>query len=159
MHAETNTLKIMTGQLLYTYEWVVQLFTEFGVSPGDGFQLESPPFHTQGPCLVAIHSQVGLDFGFGPNAGAALAEAAERSNTSSLLVFLNTTDAYGPFGTWRHVAGDSIECMPQDLGSFAFNILTATTVYLRYRHKIRWHIRNYLFASDELLNNPLPGCR
>jgi len=47
------------------------------------------------------------------------------------------------FGASR-AAASPLECMPQELGSLAFNVLTATIVYLEFRERITWRYVNYL---------------
>jgi hypothetical protein len=128
------------GVMYYTYEWIPQLFTEFGFDPDSDFRIEGDIEHVQGPCAVLIHSNK-VSY---PDPGSLEEFAQELVKTKGirqLLAFVNDDDpAY-----YGKVLGTDVECMPQILSDLAFNLLTATTVYLEFRDKITWRIVNYLF--------------
>jgi len=139
-----DIVSLSEGIMYYTYEWVPQIFTEFGFDPDSDFRIEGEIIHVQGPCAVLIHSNK-VSY---PDQEA-LREFAQElvgtKNTRRLLVFVNDDDPayFGSFfGTVR---GTGLECMPQRLSDLTFNLLIATTVYLEFRDKITWRIVNYLF--------------
>jgi hypothetical protein len=128
----------------YTYEWTHPLFTEFGYDPGETFRLEGEPFHVQGPCAVLIHEGVVTLPGTGSGFTDLGARLQAEHGIGWLLAFANVpTYPSSYFGACRRAA-DPLECMPQELGSLAFNVLTATTVYLEFREKITWGSVNYI---------------
>ena len=137
-------MSLSEGIMYYTYEWVPQIFTEFGCDPDSDFRIEEEIIHVQGPCAVLIHSNK-VSY---PDQEALREFAQELVGTKNirrLLVFVNDDDPayFGSFfGTVR---GTGLECMPQRLSDLAFNLLIATTVYLEFRDKITWSITNYLF--------------
>ena len=47
------------------------------------------------------------------------------------------------FGGWRS-ALEPLAGSPQGLGSLAFNVLTATLVYLEFVDRLRWKYVNYI---------------
>jgi hypothetical protein len=61
-----------------------------------------------------------------------------------ILVFANTDD-YAYFGSFfGGCHGTGVECMPHLLGDLAYNLLTATVVYLEFREVVSWKWQNYL---------------
>jgi hypothetical protein len=77
----------------------------------------------------------------------AFARRLLNGNARQLLVFANTEDPayFGSFfGGFR---GKGVECMPQLLGDLAYSVLTATIVYLEFRHAISWKRTNYLWDT------------
>jgi hypothetical protein len=140
----TDRASLTRGRMHYTYEWTHPLFTEFGYDPGETFRIEGEPYFVQGPCAVLIHELVGSL----PGSGGGFSEVGKRLRDEHqirwLLVFANQGTENGRyFGAGRQAASP-LDCMPQDLGSLAFNVLTATTVYLEFRERITWQYVNYL---------------
>jgi hypothetical protein len=139
----TDQASLTRGLMHYTYEWTHLLFTQFGYGPGGTFRIEGEPFFVQGPCAVLIHERVGRR----PESGSGFSELGQRLRDEHqigwLLVFANHGVDPGYVGASRQAASP-LECMPQDLGSLAFNVLTATTVYLEFRERITWRYVNYL---------------
>ena len=46
-------------------------------------------------------------------------------------------------GGWRATLSPLVD-VPQGLGSLAFNVLTATLVYMDYANRLRWNFVNFL---------------
>ena len=129
------------GKLHNTYEWIPQLFTEFGVAPDDDFRSEGAPERAHGQCAVLVHGSVLSS----PETHAlqAFGEYLVGRNIRRLLVFANTDDSrcFGFYGGIREIG---VSCMPQLLGDLAYSLLTATVVYLEFRESISWSFVNYL---------------
>jgi hypothetical protein len=99
------------GKLYNTFEWVTQLFTEFGTGPEDDFRGEGAPQSAQGEVAVCIHGQPQQS----PCAESldAFARRLLNGNARQLLVFANTEDPayFGSFfGGFR---GKGVECISQ----------------------------------------------
>jgi hypothetical protein len=77
----------------------------------------------------------------------------ERFGCRRLLVFANTAWDFGYLGAARRAA-KPLTCVPQGLESLGFNILTATNIFLEFRHIIRWQTRNYLFGATPPVARP-----
>jgi hypothetical protein len=60
------------------------------------------------------------------------------------LVMFNGSEGKNPelFGGWR-VALQPLAGVPQGLGSLAFNLLTATTVYFEFLDRVSWRTLNF----------------
>ena len=54
--SQDDLLSLTLGTMNHTYEWVLQLTTEFGFNDGSDFRIEGTPYHVQGTCAVLIHS-------------------------------------------------------------------------------------------------------
>jgi len=148
-----DILSLSTGTMCNTYEWVLQLTSEFGQDQGSDFRIEGAVHHVQGPCAILVHSRKESY----PEPSAVLALATNlvtNRKIQRLLVFANV-DCYedpGYFGSFfGGVRGSGLRCVPQLLGDLAFNLLTATTVYLNFRDKISWSFVNYLYQGDHAL--------
>src|ERR1035441_691461 len=139
---EDEHVVLSLGRLYNTFDWVCQLFTEFGIGPADDFRIEGSPQSAQGEVAVCIHGEPRLR----PCAQSldAFVRRILNSNVQQLLVFANTDDrAY--FGSFfGGLRGKGVECMPQLLGDLAYSVLTTTIVYLEFRHAISWKCTNYL---------------
>jgi hypothetical protein len=135
---------VMTrGVMTYTYEWTHPLFTEFGFGEDSSFRVESAPLHVQGDCAVLIdarHNAAGLNV---EKLAAICKDLQDRDGVKQLLVFINRHHEPSEFGSYR-VGAKPLDCIPQELGSLTFNILTATSIYLEFREQITWHNVNYL---------------
>jgi hypothetical protein len=124
--------------MFYTYEWVHQMMTEFGVGPGSEFRIEGEVNHVQGPCAVLIHSRK-ASYPEAAGVRDLASHLAKDKNIGHLLVFVNDKEDPGYFGSFfGGVRGTGVECMPQNLGDLAFNVLTATLVYLEFRDRLSW---------------------
>jgi hypothetical protein len=138
------------GVMHSTYEWTHQLFTEFGFSDDETFRIESRPFYVQGPCAVLIDARQEADVDIWDYIHT-ICEAIHAGGTvKQLLLFINRTTEEGEFGDSRKAA-EPLECMPQDLGSLTFNLLTATSIYLEFREKISWNTAHSLIERRRLL--------
>ena len=139
-----NSIRLSVGVLHHTFEWVPQLFTEFGYDSGSSFRIEGDIYYAHGPVGVLIHSSADSI----PQRDSYLQFAhrlRDQYNLSRLLAFVNEDDPRF-VGSYRMDFRDQeIECFPQLLGDLTFNILTSTVVYLDYRDKIAWRIINYLY--------------
>jgi hypothetical protein len=134
--------EFFVGRLFSTYEFVEPMFGEFGTSDPGGFRLEAPLESAHGSVAVLIHSSVQHHPQPMP---AELQADLEARGCTRLLIFANTgSDNAAYFGAARNTS--HLPCMPQRLGSLAFNILTATNVYLEFRHRLEWKLKNYLWA-------------
>ena len=141
--AEVTDLASLTrGLMHYTYEWTHPSFTEFGYGPGGKFGLKAN-LTVQGPCAVLIHEKVGTLPGSGSGFSELGQKLRDEHQIGQLLVFANQGMEPKYIGPSRNAASP-LECMPQDLGSLAFNVLTATAVYLEFRERITWRYVNYL---------------
>lgn len=77
-------------------------------------------------------------------ATAALVDQLQAEGVGRALVFFNASDLdHGLLGAWR-VTLEPLVCMPQGLDSLAFNVLTATSIYLEFLDRIGWRYVNYL---------------
>jgi hypothetical protein len=137
-------VSMRTGTLHLTYEWTSPLFTEFGVGPDTDFRIESPPEHAQGPVAVVVHSDPLERVVVNDNVKR-LVQELQTQGIPQALVFFNATDASAHLGGWR-MALEPLVTIPQGLGSIAFNLLTATSVYLDFADRVTWEHINYLWA-------------
>jgi hypothetical protein len=118
------------------------MFTAFGVGPDDELPHEGPPEVVYGPVAIFIHGDPRTKPT--PDSCHALAEELARQKIHRILVFGNTDepDYFGAFfGGFR---GSGVLCIPQLLGDLGYSILTATIVYLEFRHAITWKWTTYL---------------
>lgn len=74
----------------------------------------------------------------------ALVDRLQAEGVGRVLVFFNAPDHHGLLGSWR-VTLEPLVWMPQGLGSLAFNVLTATSIYLEFLDRIGWRHVNYLW--------------
>jgi hypothetical protein len=136
-----GTVTTTIGKLYLTYEWTNPLFSEFGYDAGSDFRLESAPEHAHGEVMVVVHSDVSGP----PEPRGDLETFLEDLRTKGIgvLVFFNSAEADAAvFGGWRRLFG--LAGTPQGLGSLAFNVLTATSVYLEFLERLTWDYVNYL---------------
>ncbi len=144
LESSGDIVSLSLGRMYYTYEWQPQLFTEFGFGPDDDFQIEGEVIHVQGPCAVLVHSKV-VSYPDRDALNALAQRLVTEEDTARLLVFANVGSDDRYFGSFfGGVRGTGLHCIPQLLGDLAFNLLTATTVYLEFRDKITWRFVNYL---------------
>jgi hypothetical protein len=135
-------LLAMVGRLYLTYEWVSPLFTEFGYSPGTDFRIEARPNFAHGDVLVVVHSQP-ADRPVRTEGLAELLSGLRQEGVSQALVFFNAPEGDGALmGGWRS-ALEPVADLPQGLGSLAFNVLTATSVYIEFLDRIEFSFANY----------------
>jgi hypothetical protein len=139
---QLGELRAMVGRVYLTYEWTSPLFTEFGFGPGSDFRIEAPPNFAHGDVLVVIHSEPASR----PKRNDAiirLIRELRQEGVERALVFFNAPEGDGAlFGSWRHTL-DPLADTPQGLGSLAFNVLTATSVYLEFLDRINLSLANY----------------
>jgi hypothetical protein len=141
----SDLASLTRGRMHQTYEWTHPMFTAFGYDPDDRFRIEGTPLFVQGPCAVLIHEQVARRPGTGTGFGVLAEQLHKVHGIGWLLVFVNQATSLSEkyIGACREAARP-LECIPQDLGSLAFNILVATIVYLEFREKISWRLVNYI---------------
>jgi hypothetical protein len=131
------------GVMHSTYEWTQPLFTEFGFGEGETLRIESQPFYVQGPCAVWIDARKEATDNLADYVHSACEQLYAAGEVKQLLAFINRTNEPKDIGAIR-LAARPLDCMPQDLGSLTFNLLTATSIYLEFREKISWNYVNYL---------------
>ena len=141
LDADIGDVSAMVGRLYLTYEWLAPIETEFGVGPETDFRIEARPDWAGGDVLVVIHSR----FCATPRqteATQALVYSAPgrrypvRSFSSTLRIWRPRTLAPGEPRLHRWCA------LRQGLGSLAFNVLTATNVYLEFLDRLSWRFAN-----------------
>lgn len=137
------------GAMHSTYEWTQPLFTEFGFGEGETLRIESEPFFVQGPCAVWIDGRQEGDTSLSDYVHVICEQLYAEGEVKQLLAFINRTNDPKDFSAIR-IAAKPLECMPQDLGSLTFNLLTATSIYLEFREKISWKLVNYLIEWRRL---------
>ncbi len=141
LDADIGDVSAMVGRLYLTYEWLAPIETEFGVGPETDFRIEARPDWAHGDVLVVIHSR----FCATPRqteATQALVSALQEEGISRALIFFNASDLEAAnFGAWRTTFAPMVRA-PQGLGSLAFNVLTATNVYLEFLDRLSWRFAN-----------------
>lgn len=140
---EIGSVHAMIGRLYVTYEWTAPIETEFGTGPGSDFRIEAPPHFAHGDVLVVTHDDV-RGAPQQTEATSRLLGEVRANGISRALVFFNASDVSEPalIGGWRGTLAPLLD-MPQGLGSIAFNVLTATNVYLEFLDRLDWSILNY----------------
>lgn len=139
---DIGAVRATLGRLYLTYEWTTPLTTQFGYGEDSDFRIEAAPSYAHGDVLVVVQSDVK-----GAPRRSAGAEAAVRElrqeGVEQALVFYNESEGNsGLWGSWR-VSLAPLSRIPQGLGSLAFNVLTATTVYLEFLDRLDWQLLNY----------------
>ena len=139
-----DKVSMFAGTMNYTYEWIPQLFTEFGWAPNEEIRSDGEMIHVVGDCVVIIHSER-ISYPDREAVKTLARELVETKDIRQMLVFVNDDD-YEYFGSFFGSVHDTgIECLPQLLSDLSFNILAATAIYLEFRDKITWKIVNYLY--------------
>jgi len=143
LFGSVGTLRAVVGRLYLTYEWASPLFTEFGFDEDSDFRIESRPFFAHGDVLVVVHSDVARAPGASDTLSGLMSELRDERVEKALVMF-NGSEGAQPalFGGWR-VALQPLVNVPQGLGSVAFNLLTATSVYLEFLDRVSWRTLNY----------------
>jgi hypothetical protein len=140
---DTGQLTARVGRLYLTYEWMSPLFTEFGFSPGSEFRIEAPPNFAHGDVLVVIHSQPIANPRQNQDVIRLIRELRQEG-VGQALVFFNAPEGDGGlFGGWRNTL-EPLADIPQGLGSLAFNVLTATSIYMEFLDRVQLSLANYL---------------
>ncbi len=142
LDVDIGSVSAMVGQLYLTYEWLAPIETEFGVGPESDFRIEARPDWAHGDVLVVVHSRF-----LAPPAQTAatreLVSELQEEGISRALVFFNASDLDAVnFGSWRTTLEPMVGA-PQGLGSLAFNVLTATNVYLEFLERLSWRVANF----------------
>jgi len=132
------------GTFTTTWEWVFQMGTEFGYGEDEAPRSEGQVFRAFGKMAVLIHSNVTGRAKASPTAGGVRAKLRERG-VSELLIFANAPDI-SVMGPYREAAGE-LWTAPHGLGTLAYNMLTATLVYLNHQDELRWQTVNYNYES------------
>lgn len=143
LFGDIGVVSASSGRLHSRYEWTSPLLTQFGFDEHDPYRDESQPFHHQGDALVVIHSDVKDR----PASSGRLADELTRLHNAGLeqgLVFFNASDGDAEtVGSWRISALRPLVVQwPQGLGSLAYNVLTATNVYLEFADRLPWRLIN-----------------
>jgi hypothetical protein len=138
-----GTVRAIVGRLYLTYEWTSPLFTEFGFGVDSDFRIESTPSFAHGDVLIVVHSDV-TAAPRSTDTMSALVAGLRDEGVSQALVMFNGSEGRHPelFGGWR-VALQPLVHVPQGLGSLAFNLLTATSVYFDFLDRTSWRTLNY----------------
>lgn len=109
---------------------------------GTDFRIEGRPHFAHGDVLVVAHNEVTR----APQSTAAtkqLVNDLRQEGIERALVFFNAPDLQsGLLGAWRTTL-EPLAGVPQGLGSLAFNVLTATSVYLEFLDRLSWRLVNY----------------
>ena len=140
-----DNVTLSQGMMHSTYEWTHPLFTEFGFGEDETLRIESNPMYVHGPCAVWIDAREAETTNLSDYLHATCERLYADGEVKQLLAFINRTHDPKEFGAIR-IAARSLECIPQDLGSLTFNLLTATSIYLEFREKISWQLVNYLIS-------------
>jgi hypothetical protein len=143
LFGDIGTVRAAVGRLYLTYEWTSPLFTEFGFDEDSDFRIESQPFFAHGDVLVVVHSEVTA----APRSSDALTGLVAELRSAGVeqaLVMINGSEGGQPilFGGWRMALRPLVN-VPQGLGSVAFSLLTATSVYFEFLDRASWRTLNY----------------
>jgi hypothetical protein len=135
---------VITGRLYLTYEWVLPMTTEYGYDSGSDFRIEGEPFHAQGDVVVVVDpTGNATPASLAPEVN--LMRLAKDRETRRVLVMSNSSFNPKQFGAWFGGLRDfDLWCMPQQLDSLTFNVLTTTKVFLRFHERLGFAYRNYL---------------
>jgi hypothetical protein len=147
---ENDEAIVTLGRLFSTYEYHFTLGTEFGTSDETGYRDEGSTQFVQGPVAVLIHPKV-TSPPIPPSEK--IISELERFGCQRLLVFANVAWDLGYLGAAGRAA-KPLTCVAQGLESLGFNILTATNVFLEFRHQIQWQTRNYLLGAAPPVPRP-----
>jgi hypothetical protein len=141
LDTDIGDVSATVGRLYLTYEWLAPIETEFGVGPETDFRIEARPDWAHGDVLVVVHSR----FFATPRQTEAtqdLVSVLQEEGISRALIFFNASDLEAAnFGAWRTTLAPMVRA-PQGLGSLAFNVLTATNVYLEFLDRLSWRFAN-----------------
>ena len=135
-------VRLLTGTLHTTYEYPFAGSVEIGVGADGAPRGEGQFFTAFGRVAVVVHSKVVLPFHASSGAPHLLAEL-EEEGFDNVLVFANAPDLELLY-PYRALLGQRCP-VPQGLGSIAYNVLTATLVYLDHQEELRWGDVNYHF--------------
>jgi hypothetical protein len=139
---DAQRVRVLTGTLHTTYEYPFTGSIEIGFG-ADGAPRDEGQFFTAfGRVAVVVHSKVVLPFEPFSDAEGFLAELKDEG-FDNVLVFANAPDFELLF-PYRSLLGPRCP-VPQGLGSIAYNVLTATLVYLDHQEELRWELVNYHF--------------
>jgi hypothetical protein len=135
-------VRVLTGTLHTTYEYPFADSVEIGVGADGAPRGEGQFFTAFGRVAVVVHSKVVLPVQ--PSSGAPdLLNELKAQGFDNVLVFANAPDLELLY-PYRALLGQRCP-VPQGLGSIAYNVLTATLVYLDHQEELRWGDVNYYF--------------
>lgn len=135
-------LRAVTGCLYLTYEWTTPIETEFGIGEDSDFRSEARPHSAQGDVLIVTQADV-QGAPLSTDATKQLVAELQAEGIERALVFFKAPDLEGSlFGGWRVTLQPLVQ-VPQGLGSLAFNVLTATNVYLEFLNVLGWRYLNF----------------
>lgn len=132
------------GRLYLTYEWVLPMTTEYGYDQGSDFRIEGEPLHAQGEVLVVVDpTGIATPESLAPEID--VVHLAKERGIHRVLVMSNSSFKPKRFGAWfGGLREDELWCMPQQLDSLTFNVLTTTKVFLEFHEHLGFEYRNYL---------------
>jgi hypothetical protein len=140
-----NRVKLFTGTLWTTYEYVFAGSVEYGFGEIPEPRLDGQMHSRLNRVAVVIHSRV-TDEPMRSDDAEKLIEELRVSGTEQALVFVNCDDMDPPIVyPYRMVIWPEGYCdIPQGLSGIAHNVLIATNVYLDHVQLLRWEYVNYL---------------
>jgi hypothetical protein len=127
-----------------TYEWLLQLTVEFGISDDSTYREEGQVRRMQGRCAVLVHASSSGTFTPAAESEAVL-ETLSAAGVSTVLVISNAPD-HLIMGSYRPVLGNLFE-FPQGLGSLACSVLTTPLVFIEFQDRLVWRYVNYLWED------------
>jgi len=136
-----HRLVVQTGTLHTTYEYPFAGSIEHGYGPDTSEpRSEGQWFSVVGHVAVIIQSRVADPLETAEELPKVLADW-DGAGVNRVLVFSNASDMDYLF-PYRQAFGDRCD-IPQGLSSIAYNLLTATLVYLDFQEELRWKWLNY----------------
>jgi hypothetical protein len=135
-------VRVLTGTLHTTYEYPFAGSVEFGVGADGAPRGEGQFFTAFGRVAIVVQGTAARPFEPSGDAPDLLAEL-EEEGFDQILVFANAPD-FDLLYPYRALLGQRCR-VPQGLGSIAYNVLTATLVYLDHQEDLRWDLVNYQF--------------
>jgi hypothetical protein len=140
---DSQRIRVLTGTLYTTYEYPLAGSVEIGFGQESAPRREGQWFNALGRVAVVVHSKVALPFHVSSESATFLADLG-REGFDRILVFANASD-FELFGPYRALVGQQCP-VPQGLYSIAYNVLTATLVYMEHQEDLRWDLINYQFS-------------
>jgi hypothetical protein len=145
----SNHVRVFTGTFWTTYEYIFAGSVELGFGPDVEPRMEGQTFRAFGRSMVVVHSRVANSIQPAEDVLEFVAELADREGCENFLVFANCEDhAHNMLLPWRRSIFGGRTCVPQGLRSLAFNVLTATLVYLDNAENLSWKSLQYNLSAD-----------
>ena len=145
-----HRIRLLTGTLWTTYEYVFAGSVELGFGPRAEPRNEGQTFTAIGKVAVVIHSRVGESIE--PADGASVfIDQLVQDGYDRFLVFANCNDFdHHLLYPWRREILSGRCNVPQGLRSLAYNVLMATLVYLDNVERLSWKDLPYHLGEDVL---------